>query len=395
MATLDSSVAVPETSVIMPDTVTTEGTVSAESYVDFLVDVPSGKDPVVLQLTDPQIIDAAQKRSTDRLGAAADEYWATDKVEQRCYGYIRQTIENTAPDLIIITGDLVYGEFDDSGAALLSFIQFMDSFQIPWAPVFGNHDNESNMGADWQCEQLENAQYCLFKQRQLTGNGNYSVGIRQDGELKRVFFMLDSNGCANASAASLANGHTQTTIGFGDDQTDWYVQTAVQIMQLSPQTKFSLAFHIQTAVFRDAFDKYGFVNDSAEMQLNPIDISSSEAWTEGDFGYLGRSLKDPWDSQGKVWKNILALGVDSVFVGHEHCNSASVLYRGVRLQYGMKSSTYDRANFRNNDGTITGTSLGDIDGSRQALVGGTVIPLSTEDGTITQPYIYYCENSGD
>lgn len=365
-----------------------EDPVLTEQCVDFVVEVETGSDPVILQLTDPQIIDAAQKRTVDRLGAAGDEYWATDKVEQRCYGYIRQTIEQTKPDLILLTGDIVYGEFDDNGTALLSFIEFMDSFKIPWAPVFGNHDNESNMGADWQCAQLENAQYCLFKQRKLTGNGNYTVGISQDGKIKRVFFMLDSNGCAAASTASLANEHTKTTIGFGNDQVEWYTQTALQIREQHPEAKLSFAFHIQPAIFRDAFEKYGFVNDSAEMSMNPIDISVHPQKADGDFGYLGRCLKDPWDANNRIWKSMIALGVDSVFVGHEHCNSASVVYKGVRLQYGMKSSTYDRANFQNSDGTIVGTAMGDLDGNRSPLVGGTVIPLSAEDGSITQPYIY-------
>lgn len=75
--------------------------------------------------------------------------------------------------MIIITGDLVYGEFDDKGTCLLELIKFMESFDIPWAPVFGNHDNESQKGADWQCEQLEKAGNCLFRQRTLTGNSNY------------------------------------------------------------------------------------------------------------------------------------------------------------------------------------------------------------------------------
>ena len=62
------------------------------------------------------------------------------------------------PDLILMTGDNIYGEFDDSGASLRKLIAYMDSFQIPWAPVWGNHDNESTKGVTWQCEQFEKAQ---------------------------------------------------------------------------------------------------------------------------------------------------------------------------------------------------------------------------------------------
>ena len=349
---------------------------------DFIVNVESGRDPIVLQLTDPQIIDAAQQRYSTRLNERHQQMWATDRVEQNCYRYIRDTIETTKPNLIIITGDLVYGEFDDSGVMLQNFIQFMDSFQIPWAPVFGNHEVESKKGVDWQCEQLENAQYCLFKQRTLTGNGNYSVGIVQDGSLKRVFYMLDSNGSGAASEESLANGHTVSTAGFGRDQIQWYTDQIQSIHAVSPNTKISFAYHIQQLVFQDAYAKYGF--DNATTQSSPINIDCSAVKEDGDFGYLGRNLKYAWDRDYGVWNAMKGLGVDSIFVGHEHCNSASVVYEGVRFQFGQKSSTYDRSNYLTSGGTVLGSYFDD----HTPMAGGTVIVLSKDDGIIKDAYIY-------
>ena len=347
---------------------------------------------MVLQLTDTQIIDASQERTEERLNANADEYWGVDKKEARCYSYIRETIENTNPDLILLTGDVVYGEFDDTGAALEDFIDFMDGFQIPWAPVFGNHDNESTKGADWQSEQFEKAEYCLFKQRELTGNGNYTVGIVQGDELKRVFFMLDSNGCGAASQESLANGHTSKTAGFGADQIAWYTDTVEKIRESSPTTKYTFAFHIQLAVFADAYEKYGFDNSTTEA--NPINIYRHADKEETDFGYLGRNMKNPWDADYTVWNGLKTLGVDSILVGHEHCNNASVMYEGVRLQYGQKISTYDRANFLESNGKIVGMYSGDMDGSRIPLMGGSVMELSKDTGDIQNAYVYLCESGG-
>ena len=373
--------------------ITQEDTVvfSPVNIPDFIVEVETGRDPVVLQLTDTQIIDAAQARPGR--GGLDYNFWATDQVEERCYDYITETIEATKPDFIILTGDIVYGEFDDSGSALLSLIDFMESFEIPWAPVFGNHDNESKKGVDWQCEQFENATYCLFEQKTLTGNGNYSVGITQGGVLKRVFYMLDSNGCASASSESLANGHTKTSAGFGQDQIEWYTEEIKAIKELSPDTKISFAYHIQQAIFSDAYKKYGF---NQSQQYQNINIDTLENKTEGDFGYIGRQLKGPWDTSYSVWNGMKALGVDSVFVGHEHCNSASVVYEGVRFQFGQKSSEYDRFNCLNSDGSITGNYY--VTGT--SLIGGTVIPLSEETGEIKAPYIYLCgfaedDNEGD
>lgn len=349
---------------------------------DYVIEIEEGRDAIVLQLTDTQIIDAAQARP-NRVHDPV--FWATDQVEERCYDYITEIIGATNPDLIILTGDIVYGEFDDSGTALISFIKFMEGFRIPWAPVFGNHDNESEKGVDWQCDQFKNAQYCLFEQRDLTGNGNYSVGIEQGGELKRVFYMLDSNGCGAPSAATVANGHSSSNLGFGADQINWYTNQIKEIKKYSPNTKISFAYHIQQAIFATAFEKYGF----SQKQDVYIDYLATKA--DDDFGYIGRGLKNPWDSNNTIWNGMKALGVDSVFVGHEHCNSASVVYEGVRFQFGQKSSEYDRFNCVGSDGKITGG----YSKTGTSLIGGSVIPISEVDGSIKEPYIYMCQKADE
>ena len=360
---------------------------SALNIPDFIVEVPEGRDPIVLQLSDTQIIDGAQSRPNKSEGDKIT--YATSKIKQYCYDYLTEIITETTPDLIIITGDLVYGEYDDNGSVWKAFIQFMEGFEIPWAPVFGNHENESKMGVDWQCEQLENAEHCLFEQKELTGNGNYSVGILQGGKLKRVFYMLDTNGCGNASAESLSNGHTVTSAGFGLDQIEWYTQQITELKALSPEMKISFAYHIQQAVFGEAYEKYGF-NQSQKYHDIYIDYLDNRA--EGDFGYIGRQMKDPWDSAKKVYEGMKQLGVDSIFVGHEHCNSASVVYEGIRFQYGQKSSEYDRYNAITDEGEIVAVAIWNKTGT--PLVGGSVIVLSETDGSIEDAYIYYCENAG-
>ena len=344
------------------------------TLVDFIVEVPVGREPVILQLSDPQIIDAAQARTVDRLSEYEKEYWATDKIEERCYGYLRETIETVQPDLILLTGDIIYGSFDDAGTVWLSFIDFMESFDIPWAPVYGNHDNESAKGVDWQNEQLEKAENCLFKKGDVSGNGNYSVGISQGGELLRVFYMLDTHGCLDS-------------IGLKDDQVNWYTEEALQVIEESPETKISFAFHIQPYVFFDAYRKYGFKNTGTDA--NPIFVDQLTYADDGDFGFLGQDLKTPWDTGYTIWRGMKDLGVDSIFVGHEHGNSVSVVYEGVRFQFGQKSSTYDRANYVKADGTIE-PSYVEVG---IPWVGGTVMVLS-EDGTIQDAYIYLAENAG-
>lgn len=353
------------------------------NLVDFVVSVPADRAPVILQLSDTQIIDASQARTQDRISQTLQEYWGADKKEQRCYSYLREIITNVNPDLILLTGDIIYGEFDDNGSAFLELVAFMESFAIPWAPVFGNHDNESAMGVEWQCDQFEAAEHCLFVQGEITGNGNYTVGIEQGGKLTRVFFMLDSNGCGNPSPSTLANDNFKREPGFSMKQTAWYKSVAKDIKKASPQTKLSFAFHIQPDVMGDAFAKYGTDGST------PVFIDYADNRQDGDFGYIGHRHESIWDANRKIWNGLKDLGVDSVFLGHEHANSSSIVYEGVRLQFGMKSSTYDSLNYIDANGNIVSSFYS----TDTPWVGGSVFSLDAQ-GNITDPYIYYCENAG-
>ena len=339
------------------------------NLADFIVEVAEGKDPIVLQITDPQIMNP-------------EFYTAEGTPEELCYRYIRETVENTKPDLIIVTGDLVYGKFDPKGESWTEFIGVMESFGIPWSPVMGNHEPECEMGIDWQCEQLEKAENCLFKQRDLTGNGNYSVGIKQGKKLNRVFYMLDSNGAIAASEKSKQNGHTFTLgVGFQSNQIEWYTDSITKLKQEYPSVKLSFAYHIPQNAFQQAYKKYGF--GSIQNGYEPVNIDKLENKSEGDFGWIVNG-KTPWDYGDTVFNGMKSLGVDSVFVGHEHRNSLSVVVDGIRFQFGQKSSRYDSHNKVDEEG-----NLSDAEDS-SPLIGGTVIPLSKTDGSIRDPYIYLC-----
>ena len=109
----------------------------------------------ILQLTDMQVIDSSQRRTPDRIRADEIAAWDPKNFDAQCGNHIRSLIAQTKPDLIIMTGDIVYGSFDDNGTTLDWFCNLMDSFKIPWAPTFGNHDNESRKGVDWQCARLK------------------------------------------------------------------------------------------------------------------------------------------------------------------------------------------------------------------------------------------------
>ena len=359
-----------------------------KNLVDFTVDVEKGREPVILQLTDPQTIDSRQLRYPERLGDVEIDFWDTHKDYDRSYKYLEEIINKTKPDFIFITGDIIYGEFDDKGTSLLRFVEFMESFKIPWSPVFGNHDAECQRGIDWVCEQYVNAEHCLFKQRALTGNSNYTVGITQDGKLLRVFYLMDTSDYGTSPKISFENGHSSTKMGLQPDQIEWYRNSIKEIKSVYPDVKFSFAFHAAILAFCDAVENYGIKDFGNEITVN-IDALANKP--ETDFGFIGTNNKRVWywDCDYTVWNDIKSLGVDSVFVGHVHHFSSSIVFEGVRLQYGQKSSEYCDCNWIDGDTIV---HMG-ISYQLTSVVGGNVMPLD-ENGNFQNPYIYYCETAG-
>lgn len=337
---------------------------------------------VILQLTDMQVIDAGQCRTPDRLNDKEYAAWKTENVEKCCYSPIRRVVEASQPDLLIITGDMIYGEFDDSGRALDSFIAFMESFGIPWAPVFGNHDNESAIGVVAQCEKLESAPHCLFSRGESPGNSNYTVGIydhAEDGSshLSRVLYMLDSNTCYGGTDPALAHVY-----GVTDQQRERMCLNAATLHAKHGLVPGFACFHIPTQDYIRAMIDAGYQSadeddagnfilvGTASATRNDADILSPNTCEDsnpsriltpahpGDNGYKNEIMKIG-NFPPAMSETFLSANVDGVFMGHCHRCQISVMGKdGIRYTHGVKTGTYDY--------------------HTRGRIGGTVITLSRD-----------------
>ncbi len=301
--------------------------------IDFSV-IQKGKELRILQLTDMQVIDSSQKRFPERLVAEETEKWQPQNVKEMLFDSMDRLVEETNPDLIIITGDIIYGEFDDTGKSLLTFIDKMESYNIPWAPVWGNHDNESVLGVDWQCQQFINAKNCLFKKGITVGCSNYIIGIKNsDGELCRVIYMMDSNGCYNASKLSILQG-VKTTVGFVSQQMEWMGVSYANICEKYGKSVPSfVCFHIETMDYLRILEQKGYYNSKAFCKY---DIAPNGE----DFGGIHENMS-AGEEAISVLPTFKAVNVDGAFFGHSHINNASILSDGIRWTFGLKTGLYD------------------------------------------------------
>ena len=307
---------------------------SFTGIVDFVLDLPADRPLRILQLTDMQIIDASQQRTPDRLNEREIALWQPASIPEQCTDHIRSVVAQTNPDLIFITGDVIYGEFDDSGANFALFCDFMDSLGVPWAPVYGNHDNESRRGIDWQNGRFESSKLCLFRKGSVTGNGNYSVLLTREGAPFRVLYMMDSGACMGSPDASVRRGP-----GFAGDQYDWLYTTADQLTAVhggKPVPAF-LGFHIPTVHFHQAAVEKGYqTSDEHEKYV----IGATVPARDGDFGCKREGL-GCFATPDDFVERLHAVGADGVFVGHCHANNTSILWQGIRWTYGLKTGQYD------------------------------------------------------
>lgn len=89
---------------------------------------------------------------------------------------------NADADLIALTGDWCYMSFDKKKNCKAVF-DLIDSYGIPWAPIFGNHDAEVFLSKYDYADMFKEYENCLFDcgYSDIGGAGNYTVVFR-DGE---------------------------------------------------------------------------------------------------------------------------------------------------------------------------------------------------------------------
>lgn len=317
----------------------------AGAPVSFTLDYhdESGKGLKILQLTDTQTIDLSAVRNETRNSQIRGVYFPDGNcsMEDLCYRHIREAVRRTEPDLILLTGDNVYGELDDNGTMLLELRTLMDSFRIPWAAIFGNHDNESMRGVRWQQKILAEAEYGLFAPGNVTGNCNYSLLLRLNGSAEYLIYMMDSCGCRyignpGAPGEGLLKENPDYALitqeeGIFPDQTAWYAESAARVFAMEGKKIPQIAcMHIAPHIFHTAYlEKY-----HADASKHGISVETNEGRDNGYVVEAGPYLPDRDDSFFRTAKE---LGLRAILVGHDHNNASCVYYEGVALVFGLKT----------------------------------------------------------
>lgn len=119
-------------------------------------------------------------------------YIAGDPRSERALACVKEAIEGVKPDLIIHTGDIVFGRPDlDSAREILT--PLADS-GIPWAVALGNHDSQFGSTREDMFSLIRSLPGCVntAPKEGIYGCSNDVILLQGDQGAERAFYLFDS-----------------------------------------------------------------------------------------------------------------------------------------------------------------------------------------------------------
>lgn len=222
-----------------------------------------------------------------------------------------EVLDAEKPDLVVFTGDMVWKKPIEK--ALDELLAPVIERGIPWACVFGNHDDEGGVSRQEIMNYLVQKPYCLSERgsQGVEGIGNYVIEVKdKDGKkIEALLYFMDSGAYTPIKGLGKYAWFDQSQIAWYRDQSESY--TRLNKKKPYPALAF---FHIPLAEY-------------------PLMSSDSTAiiGTKGEDECNGKL------NTGMFATMRIAGDVMGVFAGHDHNNDYIGDYDGIALTYGRYS----------------------------------------------------------
>ena len=287
--------------------------------------------------------------------------------EARTVHAMETLIDGTGPDLVLLNGDNVaaFTDQDMFGALLDHLASPMEERHIPWAHVFGNHDQTPEVPKAFQEAAYERYPWCVSKAGpdDLPGSGNYFLPILDEND-DPVFGVwgIDSQQDFKTQTVPLSYPGDLywdvlmpgPIVSYSDydlirfEQVMWYWNTSVALEKLCGHKIPSLMmFHIPLIEF------HGMLLNAHRTQLR---------------GEYNERLSTSEINSGMFAAVFQRGDVRAIFSGHDHINTFDGVYCGIRMGY---------------DGSIGyeayGTRDNDPGHDRERLRGGRIFDIDKSD----------------
>jgi hypothetical protein len=121
------------------------------------------------------------------------------EADPRTLEFVERLLDEEKPDMVVLTGDQVNGETSkDAQSALFKSVKLLVDRKIPYAAIFGNHDDEGNLNRSELMAILEDLPYSVSSAgpEEVDGVGNYIVEVLGRGSTTHsalTLYLLDSH----------------------------------------------------------------------------------------------------------------------------------------------------------------------------------------------------------
>ncbi|XP_028795786.1 probable inactive purple acid phosphatase 29 [Neltuma alba] len=272
----------------------------------------------ILQVADMHY---ANGKSTHCLDVLHSQYASCSDLNTTAF--IRRMILAEKPDLIVFTGDNIFGKDADDPAKSMdaAFAPAIES-KIPWVAVLGNHDQEGSLSREGVMKHIVGLKNTLSKVNPpevnfIDGFGNYNLEVLgvENSELgnKSVLnlYFLDSGDYS--TVPSLISGYGWIK----PSQQLWYQRTSARLQRAykdGPVPQKTAAPGL--AYFHIPLPEYA--------SFHPSDIT----------GVKQESIGSASVNSGFFTTLVETGDVKAVFTGHDHVNDFCGKLRGIKLCYG-------------------------------------------------------------
>lgn len=264
------------------------------------IDNKTGRELKILQLSDIHFACSVFRYNLDKK--------VTDQIV-KC-------VNKNNPDIIVISGDALSPIWITSGTRnsknqLDAFISLFEKIGIPYTFCFGNHDPAGTLSKECISKKLEKAptSFYIRGDRNIKGEGNYSIKIYQNGVLSSSFIFMDSGGRDGIGYE-----------GVSASQVEWYEKEILKLKAEKTDIKNLLFMHVPIPEYDSFYSEAKKGNSNYEITMG----------TKGEAVCNGK--------QCGLYEKMAELNCTKwVYVGHDHKNSYSVLDKttSITLSYGM------------------------------------------------------------
>ncbi len=265
-------------------------------------------------------------------------------LDSRAKEFISRAVYITQPDLIVLTGDNIYGNFiynaDDTTPAIAEFMNELEKLGVPVAIVFGNHDDQgqalskaqqlafySTYGVNISCDPVPS----------LSGCGTYNIPIYGSTQRDKVNFNLWMFDTGSEPQQNILGLDIALYDHMRDDQLNWYVAKSNELKAANGDVPVpSIAFqHIVVEEIYDALKNVPLTTQGAVRHLFVEGTKTRwKAYVLPDNAVPGSELGEaPCPGQGgNEFSVVKAQGdVKAIVCGHDHKNQFIIPYQGIDL----------------------------------------------------------------